>query len=221
MDAPRDAPEKRPSVMSATDLSSFIPASALVGLSISAHTGAAHRAFVSDDHHISRLDAAVVNGVDGAFLTVKHPRGTAVHQHLGSNRAALHHAAVLRNVAPTSRRCRRLAVRVVRGTDGVCIAVLRACNVLAHSFARHRGQTCIQQAQPGQLRHDSGHAAAAYRSSICVGPAGARWQKLGTFALISLKVSRLIGTSASLAMASRCKTLLELQPSAYPWPVHF
>ena len=37
---------------------------------------------------------------------------------------------------------------------------------------------------------------------------------MGTFALISLKVSRLIGTSASLAMASRCKTLLELQPSA-------
>ena len=33
--APRDAPEKRPSVMSATDLSSFMPASALVGLSIS------------------------------------------------------------------------------------------------------------------------------------------------------------------------------------------
>ena len=35
MAAPRDAPEKRPSVMSATVLSSFMPASAEVGLSIS------------------------------------------------------------------------------------------------------------------------------------------------------------------------------------------
>ena len=35
MAAPRDAPEKRPSVMSATVVSSFMPASALVGLSIS------------------------------------------------------------------------------------------------------------------------------------------------------------------------------------------
>ena len=38
-EAPRDAPEKRPSVISATSLSSFMPASAEVGFSISRMPG--------------------------------------------------------------------------------------------------------------------------------------------------------------------------------------
>ena len=76
------------------------------------------------------------------------------------------------------------------------------------------GRLVSSRPSPASCAMTAGTPPAAYRSSICVGPAGARWQKLGTFALISLKVSRLIGTSASLAMASRCKTLLELQPSA-------
>ena len=60
----------------------------------------------------------------------------------------------------------------------------------------------------------AGTPPAALKSWMWVGPAGARWHRLGTTALTSLKVSRLTGASASLAMASRCSTLLVEQPRA-------
>ncbi len=52
------------------------------------------------------------------------------------------------------------------------------------------------------------------RSSMCCGPEGASLTMLGVRSAISLKVSRLSSTPASLAMASRCSTVLVEQPRA-------
>ncbi|CAN4045458.1 Helix-turn-helix domain-containing protein, partial [Dysosmobacter welbionis] len=54
----------------------------------------------------------------------------------------------------------------------------------------------------------AGMPPAAYRSGMWVGPAGARWHRLGVFSLISLNRARSTGQPASWAMASRCSTVL-------------
>ncbi len=55
---------------------------------------------------------------------------------------------------------------------------------------------------------------AIQRSCTWWGPAGASLQRLGTLALISLIMSRLIFMPASLAIAGRCRTELVEHPSA-------
>ena len=60
----------------------------------------------------------------------------------------------------------------------------------------------------------AGMPPAAYRSGMWVGPAGARWHRLGVLAEISLKTFRSMGQPASWAMASRCSTVLVEQPRA-------
>ena len=60
----------------------------------------------------------------------------------------------------------------------------------------------------------AGMPPASYRSGMWVGPAGARWQRFGVLAEISLKSFRSIGQPASCAIASRCSTVLVEQPSA-------
>ena len=54
----------------------------------------------------------------------------------------------------------------------------------------------------------------ASSSSMKCSPAGARWQRLGVFSLISLKSFRSRGIPASWAMAGRCRALLVEQPRA-------
>ena len=55
---------------------------------------------------------------------------------------------------------------------------------------------------------------ASFKSSMYVGPAGARWQRLGVFSLISFAISKLNSTPHSLAIAGRCNILLVEHPKA-------
>ena len=107
MAAPRDAPEKRPSVMRATVVSSFMPASARGGVEHLAHAGAALGAFVADDHHVAGVDLACVDGGNGGVLAVEHAGRAGVDLHFGRNGAALDHAAVRARCCPTESAGRR------------------------------------------------------------------------------------------------------------------
>ena len=51
-------------------VSSFMPASALVGLEHLAHAGAALGALVADDHHIAGVDLTRIDGGNGGVLSL-------------------------------------------------------------------------------------------------------------------------------------------------------
>ncbi len=55
---------------------------------------------------------------------------------------------------------------------------------------------------------------ASFRSSIYVGPAGAKWQRLGVFSLISFANPISKSNPISWAIAGKCNMLLVEQPSA-------
>ena len=74
---PRVAPEKRPSVISATDSPSPAPTIAAVTASISRIPGPP-AAFVADHDDVAGLDAPGLDGVERGFLAVEHARRPAV-----------------------------------------------------------------------------------------------------------------------------------------------
>jgi hypothetical protein len=71
------APEKRPSVISATVSPSPRPA-APRHVEHLAHARAALGAFVADDDHVVRLDLALLHRLERVLLALEHARGPAV-----------------------------------------------------------------------------------------------------------------------------------------------
>ena len=75
---PRVAPEKRPSVTSATESPRPAPISALGDAEHLAHAGPAARPFVADDDDVAGLDRLLLDGVERRFLAVEDPRRPAM-----------------------------------------------------------------------------------------------------------------------------------------------
>src|SRR5699024_785070 len=63
------------------------------------HSRAAFWPFITDNHHISRMDLAAFDRNDRVFFTVKDSGRSFVYQHLVHNSGALHYASVRRQVA--------------------------------------------------------------------------------------------------------------------------
>ena len=131
-------------------VSSFMPASALVGLSI-AHAGAALGAFVADDHHVAGVDLARIDGGNGGVLAVKDAGRAAVYLHFGRNGAALDHAAVRGDVAPQNLQAAGLGVGVVDGADSLVVHDMGTRDVLAQGLAGDSGHIQVQQVSLSQL----------------------------------------------------------------------
>ena len=91
------APEKRPSVTSATDSPRPAPTIAAGDAEHLAHPGAALRPFVANDHDIAGLDAASLHGREGCFLAVEHACRTSMNSEIVSG--DFHDASVGREVA--------------------------------------------------------------------------------------------------------------------------
>ena len=102
MAAPRVAPEKRPSVMKGHILVQAHAGDGGGGIEHLPHAGAAPGPFVADDHHVTGHDLSGVDGGDGLVLTVEHPGGAGVDQHLRRYGGPLYHGAVRRQVSPST-----------------------------------------------------------------------------------------------------------------------
>jgi hypothetical protein len=69
MHIPRVAPEKRPSVMSATFYAQHL-----------AHAGTADRTFITNDENLTSGIFAIADGIDAFFLILEHARVSFEHQ---------------------------------------------------------------------------------------------------------------------------------------------
>ena len=81
------APEKRPSVSSATDVAEPLPHERAGDGEHLAHAGAAGGAFVADDDDVARVDLALGDGGHRRLLAVEHARGALVVDALVAGRA--------------------------------------------------------------------------------------------------------------------------------------
>ena len=116
------APEKRPSVISATSSPRPSPTSAAVTCSISRMPGAAGRALVADHDHVARLDRARLDGGEALLLGVEDARRAAVVEPLVAGElddAALGRERAAQDREPAGRLERRLATRRRRPGPGV------------------------------------------------------------------------------------------------------
>ncbi len=95
---PRVAPEKRPSVSSATVCAEIrMSADCRRHLQHLAHARAALRAFVANDQHVAGLDLAGLHGGKTFLFAIEDARRTAMLHTVGGGN--LHHAALGREIA--------------------------------------------------------------------------------------------------------------------------
>ena len=124
---PRVAPEKRPSVSRATDVAEARAHDRRGHAEHLAHARTALGAFVADHDDVAGLDGAGLDGGEGRFLALEHPRRPLVP---GQRRAGhLHHAALRRDVAVQHEQAAGGLERRVEGPH----------DVLSGRFAHRRG----------------------------------------------------------------------------------
>ena len=161
MHAPRVAPEKRPSVSSATDSPSPMPMITDVGAEHLLHARPAARALVADDHDVAGLHLALGDARHGLLLAVEEHRGAAVPVHGRDHAGRLHHRAFGSQVAEQHREPALLAVRVRQRADDLLV-LDRGVPMLRAQRARDGGPVQVERARLlGQRLEDRGHAARA------------------------------------------------------------
>ncbi len=154
MAAPRVAPEKRPSVMSAVSASRPMPARALVASSISRMPGPPRGPFVADDDDVAGVDPAADDRRVGGIFRVEDPRGPSVLEHGRGDGRALHHRAVGGEVAaehgdPASR-----GVGLLDSADHDAVGVGGLGGDLAYRLAGDRERASVDEAFLEELLDD-------------------------------------------------------------------
>ena len=91
---PRVPPEKRPSVIRATDSSRPMPAICGCGCQHFTHSRTSFGTFVTDNDNVSGLHIPCKNALHGIFFTIIHPCGTCMDTHFRVNRNLLYNRAV-------------------------------------------------------------------------------------------------------------------------------
>ena len=141
---PRVAPEKRPSVSSATRLAEALPHERRGDREHLAHARAADRALVADDDDVARLDLAGGDRLHRVLLALEHARGALVVAALVARE--LHDAALGRDVAAQDREPAGRLDRVVeRADDLLAVGLLRLGGVLADRLAGDGRRVRVQQ----------------------------------------------------------------------------
>ena len=123
------------------------------------HTGAACRAFVADDYHVSRDDFAAEDGSDGLLLRVKHPSRSLMHQHILRHGATLDDGTLGSEGAEQNRKAPRLGVGIFNGADDVVVNHLDPFEVFTEGLARGGNDGGVQQSLIMKLCNDGPHAA--------------------------------------------------------------
>ena len=183
----RDAPENRPSVCQGHRLIQLHACQSRGGVQHLPHTGAALGAFVPvTTTSPGIINLARINGGNGLLLAVKYPGRAGMALHLWRHCTALDHASIRGQVAPQESAGRRFPSRGPQwggwpwcpgcGRPGVLPRVLpvtvSTSSVTSRPFFWPAPPAppacCLQRTITG----------------IWVGPAGARWHRLGVFALI-------------------------------------
>ena len=208
------APEKRPSVTRATELSRPAPASAAGHREHLLHPRPAHRPLVADDHHVAGLDLPLPHPGEGLVLGVEDPGGPAVGGLVVAGQ--LDDAASGGEVAAqdgdpavgSDRLGRRAGTPPAPGSRGRAAAIsarVRPSTLRASPWSRPRlSRRCISTASPP----------ARWMSVATNRPPGRRSARIGVRAQIAWKSSMSSGTSASAAMARRWSTALVEPPVA-------
>ena len=145
------------------------------------HTGAADRAFVTDNNDVAVFDSAVVNRVNRFILAVKHAGGACVHQHFGRDGAAFNHTAVFRDIAPQNGDAAGFAVRIVNRANRIGIFDVSAFDVFADGFAGDGHQAQIQKTFLRKLRLHSRYAAGVVEVVHVCGTCGRQVAKVRHF----------------------------------------
>ena len=142
------APEKRPSVSSATESPSPSPTSAAVTCEHLAHAGAAGGALVADHHDVAGLDRLALDRGEGVLLGLEHARRAAVLAAVVAGE--LDHAALGREVAAQDREA---AVGLERVVDSGRITSWPSASSAASATspivrAGHGERVLVQQRRP-------------------------------------------------------------------------
>ena len=85
MEAPLDAPEKRPSVISATRRAKSHTCDGRCRIQHFSHTRTALWSFIADNHNITRHDLAALDRCNGILFAVKDSCRSFMYHHLRNN----------------------------------------------------------------------------------------------------------------------------------------
>ncbi len=140
MEAPREPPEKRPSVIRATWASSPHAGNGRRGGQHFLHSRPSHRSFITDHQHIPFFNFAAHDGLTDRLFRIKHARRTFMPQHFRQNRGLLHHASLGRQIAEKNRQTAFGMVGIVQRMDDVGSSTLTCLNVFGNTGAGY-GQT--------------------------------------------------------------------------------
>ena len=180
MAAPRVAPLKRPSVISATSLSRPWPASMEVVASISGMPGAPlgpslRMTITEPERYLAGGDRRHRGG-----LAVEHLGGAAVAQHLVGDRALLDHGAGRRQVAEQHGEAAGGMPGPRQRTNDLVVGDAGAGDGFADGAARHRARRAVHEAGVDQALDDRLDAAGVVELSMWCSPEGAILQMWGT-----------------------------------------
>ena len=123
------------------------------------HAGAALRAFVADDDDVAVVDEAGIDGGLGLFLRVKAAGRAFVHQHFGGDGRPFDDAGVGGEVAAEDGNAAGLGVGVVGRANDLGVEIHGVLDVLGDGMPGDGHQVGMEEAQVGDLLHDSVDAA--------------------------------------------------------------
>ena len=125
------------------------------------------------------MDGPAVDGLDGGVLAVKDPGDAGVDPHLRGHGAALHHAAVFRDVAEEEGQAAGGGVGVREGTDDLRVPVLGVGDVLPQGLAGDGGDVGVQISGVGEFPHHGADAAGGVQLLHEVLPGGGQVAEVG------------------------------------------
>ena len=169
-----------------------------------AHPRPAGRALVAHDEHVARRDLPGADGVGAGLLAVEHARRPALgaarpgEPSRGSRRA---------RGCRAGRRARRRLVRRLDAEEHLAVGRAARPRVASASVRPSPSARRRRRSPPRDQLADErrGAARAVERLGRCGGPTGTRLASTGVRAPTSASSSSVSGTSASRAIASRCR----------------
>ena len=154
------APEKRPSVSSATESPRPWPDDRRGDREHLAHAGAARRALVADHDDVVRLDLLRLDRRERLLLGLEHARGAAVLEPPVARQ--LHDTAVGREVPAQDREAAVRLQRIGERADHLlALGLLGRVGLLADRGAAHRDRVLVQEAGLAQPVGDDAHSPGA------------------------------------------------------------